>query len=925
MTGRTLPTALRWAARWRAAVRIARRDATRHRGRTALVAALVALPLVAGSAGLVLLRSTEPSDASIVRDSLGPHIQARLTMECDGFPYKPSSVGESWCEWVDEPVSWTADEMDTAFTAALPPGSTVLPVRTALVDYIDGRRSQVSKSYTEVDLTDDTFSSLAALESGRAPRDASEILVSGHMARSAVLDVGDTVDLRPALHGAVPTTPPVTFTVVGIGRVGAGVPVDFVALPGSPLVLPFDDANPSTWYVTGDAPVLREHAELLYPLGVEVLSRDVIVTPEASLAHSGSMVSVAYMLPYRVGSTTLVADVAVLVIIGALVLLEAVLLIGPAFVVGARRETRNLALIAATGGEPADLRRIVLATGLVVGGGGALAGTVLGAALGVALVPALRTQDIYVPDVAIPVAELCALALAGTAIALAAAWWPARQAARTDVVAALSGRRPVIPGRRRMPVTGLACLAIGVVAVFVGALAGWTVVLLLGILALQVGVIGTAGSLVGRLARAAHRTSPSLRYALRDADRHRARTAPALAAIIAVTTVAAAGLTFQASQDASEQRFQLPDAAVGTLIVDIAPPVPGTGAATSTRPWLESVEAYRQALVGPLGGVPIIEVRAPVPPPGSPAERIEVLRPPENACRAEQQGSDPRCGGQLWTDNPFSSDAEMGPVLVDDGGMARALALPGADETAEALASEHVVVASERDLRTDADGSTVAHLAVPGEDEPVVVPAVAHQWGEWRYRLILPPGVVEQIGWTSTPVGFVVPATARLTGTPGDPSWALPEVPGIQAWSTETTPSYSASSGPLVAAIAGAALLSVLATWIVVGLAAAESRPDLATISAVGASPRTRRALAGAQAGVLAVVGTGLGIGAGVFFGGVLVLAERVKSDGMGWTWQLELPWLFLALLASTGPLLAIGGAALATRSHLPLTRRLAS
>ena len=918
MTERTLPTALRWAARWRAAARIARRDAARHRGRTALVAALVALPLIAGSAGLVLVRSTEPSDASIVRDTLGPTVQAQVTVECENAPYTPSPDGGGWCAYGDGvPAPLTTDQMDRALSKNLPTGSTAVPLLSDFVDYIDGPRSQVSKSFTELDATDRELWSLSALETGRVPRDASEILVSGHMARSALLEVGDTVGLRPALHGAVPDSPPVTFTVVGTSRVEAGIPVDFIALPGSGLA-PFDDeAPPHTWYVLGDTPILTEHAEKLHALGLEVVSRDVIPAHPSRFATSSSVVTITSQIPGNLTNvSSAVAAVAILVI-----LLEAVLLIGPAFVVGARRETRNLALIAATGGEPSDLRRVVLATGLVVGGGAAVVGTSLGTVLGIVLVPALRSQDIYVPDVTLPVAELCAMALGGAVLALAAAWWPARQAARTDVVAALSGRRSVAPGRRRSPLVGLASLALGALAALAGALTGWGALLLVGVLALELGVIGTAGSVVGRLARVAHRTGPALRYALRDADRHRARTAPALAAIIAATAVAATGLTYQTSQDAADQRYATPAAAVGTLVVTVSPTPHGDEPDNTAGTWDEAFTAYRDALAGALD-VPLVEVQSATPSPSVQVGSIERLRPPETACTTEEKATDARCGAKPWGYGPFDVGGER-PIIVDDGTTVRALGLPDAEGIARSLANGLAVVASSDDLWTDADGSTSAHLAVPGHLEPIVVPAVAHPWGAMSYQLILPPGLVEQIDWTTTPVGIVV----RSAET--DPQVAImpnvAEVPGLQAWGQVQTEPGSAPTRPLAAMIAGAALLSVLATWIVIGLAASESRPDLATISAVGAAPRTRRALAGAQAGVLAVVGTALGIVTGILFGGVLVLAERIGAGGMGWTWQLELPWPLLALLVCTAPALAIVGAALATRSRLPVTRRLAS
>ncbi|PFG32678.1 FtsX-like permease family protein [Sanguibacter antarcticus] len=920
MNERTLPTALRWAARWRAAARIARRDAARHRGRTALVAALVALPLVAGSAGLVLLRSTVPSDASIVRDSLGSTVQARITHACPDGALVPTDDGTSYsCDNDDDSAPLSVLELSAALDGSLPAGDRALPMSSALVDYAAGTQSRSGRSYAEIDLTDDDLGTLAAVEEGRAPEDPSEILVSGHMARSAPLDVGDTVALRQSSIGTT-ALDPVELTVVGISRIGSGVPADFIGIPGSSLD-PFDAAaGPTAWYVTGDAPVLPEHAEQLFQLGFTVLSREA-VGPSNGSQMSSPLVS---RLTAFVPSGTLSGVALVAVIIAAL--LEAALLIGPAFVVGARRETRNLALVAATGGEPADLRRIVLSTGLVVGGGAAVGGTVIGAATGAALLPALRTQDIYVPNLAIPVAELLVLALAGTALALAAAWLPARQAARTDVVSALSGRRPVTTPARRRPVVGLVTLGIGILAAVVGALLGRTPVLIPGLLVLEVGVILLAAPTVQTLARVADRAGPAVRYALRDADRHRARTAPALAAIIAATAVAGAGVTFQASSDASMQRLDTRPATVGTLVVGLTASSQAPTADDAPPVSLEDgVDVYEVFLTDSLGDVPITEVRSAVPPSGNRSEMIDRLRPESVGCPTLRYGQDPRCSAITWGSSPFNMSTQKDFVIVDDGSVVRALGLPDSDVVADALATEHAVVASERDLWTDASGSTFAHLAVPGIEEPVVVPAVAHTWGEVTYRLILPPEVVSEIGWTSSPVGLVVPEMGDVTDAQRTALRNLPQVPGIYALAEIEVERLTPSGHPLAAMVTGLLLLSTLATWIVVGLAASESRPDLATISAIGASPRTRRRLAGAQAGVLAVVGTGLGLVTGVFFGGMFVLSERTLAGGAGWAWQLDVPWLFLALIACTAPLLAIAGAALATRSRLPLGRRLAS
>src|SRR5699024_3382246 len=134
----------------------------------------------------------------------------------------------------------------------------------------------------------------------------------------------------------------------------------------------------------------------------------------------------------------------------AIGLIEVILLIGPAFAVGAKRTARQLALVAASGGRPSDLRRIVLAGGL----GPRLAAGVLGALLGTGIAlgiyAVMDARHMPVPNVVIPVAETVGIALVAAVLGLAAAWLPARRAAKADVVLVLAGRRAEPAVKRRM-------------------------------------------------------------------------------------------------------------------------------------------------------------------------------------------------------------------------------------------------------------------------------------------------------------------------------------------------------------------------------------------------------------------------------------------------------------------------------------------
>src|SRR5690606_33778700 len=114
----------------------------------------------------------------------------------------------------------------------------------------------------------------------------------------------------------------------------------------------------------------------------------------------------------------------------AMGLLEIGLLVGPAFAIGARRSARQLAVTAAAGGSPADLRRIVLATGVVTGAVAAVGGIAAGLALGIAAYVVINTvDDVGLVALVLPTWELAAIAAVAIVLGLGAAWLPARAAA----------------------------------------------------------------------------------------------------------------------------------------------------------------------------------------------------------------------------------------------------------------------------------------------------------------------------------------------------------------------------------------------------------------------------------------------------------------------------------------------------------------
>jgi putative ABC transport system permease protein len=121
------------------------------------------------------------------------------------------------------------------------------------------------------------------------------------------------------------------------------------------------------------------------------------------------------------------------------------------------------------------------------------------------------------------------------------------------------------------------------------------------------------------------------------------------------------------------------------------------------------------------------------------------------------------------------------------------------------------------------------------------------------------------------------------------------------------------------------ALLALAAAWIAAALAATESRPDLATLTAVGAVPRTRKRIVAAQAGTIAGIGAVVGVVSGYALGAAFVLFFRYRWPTPDPAWSLTFPWPWLLALLVGLPLLAVTAAWLVTRSRLVLTRRVAT
>ena len=238
-----------------------------------------------------------------------------------------------------------------------------------------------------------------------------------------------------------------TFTVVGSAEsTSYRNSVFAIAAPGALDVEPGDGLT--TWLI-GGGPVSWDEVRALNAIGATVLSRAVVENPPPDSE-----------LPEQVRQWQSYSDesaIAVVALIVVMALLEVVLLAGPAFAVGARRQSRTLALMAASGGTPKQSRRVILAGGLVLGWRGRCHGRRprRGGGLG----PAARRPALLGPVLGpfdVQLVHLLAVAVFGLLSAFLAAVVPAWIASRQDVVAVLAGRRGDRKPSLRSPLLGVA-------------------------------------------------------------------------------------------------------------------------------------------------------------------------------------------------------------------------------------------------------------------------------------------------------------------------------------------------------------------------------------------------------------------------------------------------------------------------------------
>jgi putative ABC transport system permease protein len=241
---------------------------------------------------------------------------------------------------------------------------------------------------------------------------AGDLLIDAKTANSDNLKVGDTV--------------PVKFALTGQGRMRIGGIYQNNALIGS--------------YLVGDA-FYRSHYENPLPIAV-LLQTDGSPGVQQAVDHALAgypNVKVQSRAQFEASQAAQVNQLlGIVYALLALAVIIALIGIVNTLMLSVFERTHEIGLLRAVGMKRRQIRAMIRSESVILAVFGAVIGIVVGTALGIALVSSLHSQGITVTT--IPWASLVVFLVLAGLLGLLAASWPARRAARLDVLAAIAAQ-----------------------------------------------------------------------------------------------------------------------------------------------------------------------------------------------------------------------------------------------------------------------------------------------------------------------------------------------------------------------------------------------------------------------------------------------------------------------------------------------------
>jgi putative ABC transport system permease protein len=536
------------------------------------------------------------------------------------------------------------------------------------------------------------------------------------------------------------------------------------------------------------------------------------------------------------------ATIAVLVL-ATIGLLFVGLLAVAGFTVMAQRRLRALGMLGAVGAGDRHIRLVLLANGAVVGAVAAMIGTTVGLAGWFAFSPRLerlaehRIDRFQLPWWAIGVAMLLAVATA-----VAAAWWPARSAARIPIVAALSARPARPRPAHRFAALGALLLLAGL-GLIVESHQNRPPLIITGIVATTLGMLLPAPLGIAALAALARHSPIALRLALRGLARYQARSSAALAAVGLAVGISAAIAVYAAAAQAAAAVPTGGNLPTNQLIVWLSPDAVGGAVPQLSSTQLHNAQTRVDAIATSLHARSILPLDGALNP----------AAPTMQGGPANSTGGKPVVA--LGIPHHTVVNGRSGTEFRGNESIPLFVATP-------AVLQHYGIKPSEINPTTDilTSRSSLAGYQLFGSGrlpdwQPKVqtVPLPAYTSDP---TTLITTQALTSLGLTSVLVGWLIQTPQPLTATQIDKAQQVAIAAGL---SIETRPTQAALSQLRTAATAAGVAVALGVLAMTVGLIRSETARDLRTLTATGASSTTRRTLTGATAGALAALGAVIG------------------------------------------------------------------
>ena len=856
--------------------RLAWRELTRRKKRTLLVMLMVAIPMMVLTFTSVAARTvnTDDDQARAHALHLGPIADVRLDGNHRGL----------------RPGSTTELSPSRASKPSLPAGARSVEVVSTPGRHLIGPKQRLFVNIEQSAWGDPLLANQYLLQSGAWPATPSDVAVSSDYSRAAGLHVGGHVDL---------TIPKLSLNVVGIYDKRDRLRETALAMVTSSVLTPapqgtesFIDLGPSPstdQLFAFSSGLDRSSWKAEYPttfLRYDYGTKTVIST--------GGNSSSSRLVAMQIG---LVIALFLLGVISA-----------AAFAVGAKRQLRQLGLVAANGGDPRQVGRMITLQGTLAAGLGTALGLFLGfAAVAVVAPYANRIEGYVVPGLVLQPLDWALAAIASVVAGTVAAGLAARQVRRVPVLSALGGRRPLPSLDARFPIVGTICTILGLGVLYASTgigLGNHWIVVAAGAIVVIIGGLITAPYLVSRLEPAAHRFGGALRIAARRTARHRSRTGPLLGAIMASSAVAIGAAALILSSDAGYRANYKPGMPTNQIILDRL--YHGDSADRTATP-----VAYSMALAERITAVI----------PGSRAATYVDLARPTGAPR----GLSIRSLGNIRLAAYVGSEELLrnlgaSEAVIDQFRSGKAL-LSGAANTGDTVVNATTTHIDDEGNISDERVESY-HVATSGWSAPAIgYNALTQIPGECQRTdspcgsvvLLLTPTQAQSLGFSTATTSVLVTAPKALTTsqqsalrTLRDDFQAEADAASIAAGSLTVDAPYlyfeEFSTFPtnlLQLVASGAALiLALLVTGIALALATNDNTSDDATLTALGAGPGFRRRVRGWEGALLAGMGVVLAVPIG-FLPAIAFRQARQNGD------PIVFPWMTVGLLVVVVPLAA--------------------